>query len=312
MGLFYNKGQYQGYNIYSMKKYVDKKRIILSCVVATILVITLMLTIYYIVDTSIRVKKSKKYEEQVIAYKQQLEEQEKIEKEKKEAERLSRIPNLTEEGKENIKNIYHSETAKRAFLTFDDGPSTNTKDILDLLLQRNIKATFFVLGTQVERMPETVKRIYEEGHYIANHGYSHVYSNIYSSPEAVLDEFNKCNQVVANAIQVPEYNSHLFRFPGGYYGGKYAEIKKQANEILKQNNIAHVDWNALTGDSEKQNPTKEYLMNNLQKTTQGKNSIVILMHDSQAKKVTVETLPEVIDYLQQQGYEFENFYSIIK
>ncbi|CDB32202.1 polysaccharide deacetylase [Clostridium sp. CAG:575] len=312
MGLFYNKGQYQGYNIYSMKKYVDKKRIILSCVVATILVITLMLTIYYIVDTSIRVKKSKKYEEQVIAYKQQLEEQEKIEKEKKEAERLSRIPNLTEEGKENIKNIYHSETAKRAFLTFDDGPSTNTKDILDLLLQRNIKATFFVLGTQVERMPETVKRIYEEGHYIANHGYSHVYSSIYSSPEAVLDEFNKCNQVVANAIQVPEYNSHLFRFPGGYYGGKYAEIKKQANEILKQNNIAHVDWNALTGDSEKQNPTKEYLMNNLQKTTQGKNSIVILMHDSQAKKVTVETLPEVIDYLQQQGYEFENFYSIIK
>ena len=312
MGLFYNKGQYQGYNIYSMKKYVDKKRIILSCVVATILVITLMLTIYYIVDTSIRVKKSKKYEEQVIAYKQQLEEQEKIEKEKKEAERLSRIPNLTEEGKENIKNIYHSETAKRAFLTFDDGPSTNTKDILDLLLQRNIKATFFVLGTQVERMPETVKRIYEEGHYIANHGYSHVYSSIYSSPEAVLDEFNKCNQLVANAIQLPEYNSHLFRFPGGYYGGKYAEIKKQANEILKQNNIAHVDWNALTGDSEKQNPTKEYLMNNLQKTTQGKNSIVILMHDSQAKKVKVETLPEVIDYLQQQGYEFENFYSIIK
>ena len=312
MNLFHKKDQYQGYNIYSMKKYVDKKRIILSCVVATILVITLMLTIYYIVDTSIRVKKSKKYEEQVIAYKQQLEEQEKIEKEKKEAERLSRIPNLTEEGKENIKNIYHSETAKRAFLTFDDGPSTNTKDILDLLLQRNIKATFFVLGTQVERMPETVKRIYEEGHYIANHGYSHVYSSIYSSPEAVLDEFNKCNQVVANAIQVPEYNSHLFRFPGGYYGGKYAEIKKQANEILKQNNIAHVDWNALTGDSEKQNPTKEYLMNNLQKTTQGKNSIVILMHDSQAKKVTVETLPEVIDYLQQQGYEFENFYSIIK
>ena len=197
MGLFYNKGQYQGYNIYSMKKYVDKKRIILSCVVATILVITLMLTIYYIVDTSIKLKKAKEYEEQVIAYKQQLEEQEKIEKEKKEAERLARIPNLTEEGKENIKNVYHSETTKRAFLTFDDGPSTNTKNILDILAQRNIKATFFVLGMQVEKMPETVKRIYEEGHYVANHGYSHVYSSIYSSPEAVLDEFNRCNQVVA-------------------------------------------------------------------------------------------------------------------
>ena len=221
-------------------------------------------------------------------------------------------PVLTQKGKENMSQIYKSDK-KRVFLTFDDGPSkTVTIPILDLLKQEKIKATFFVLGSRVELYPDIVKREYEEGHYIANHGYSHVYSSIYSSPEAVLDEFNKCNQVVANAIQVPEYNSHLFRFPGGYYGGKYAEIKKQANEILKQNNIAHVDWNALTGDSEKQNPTKEYLMNNLQKTTQGKNSIVILMHDSQAKKVTVETLPEVIDYLQQQGYEFENFYSIIK
>ena len=130
--------------------------------------------------------------------------------------------------------------------------------------------------------------------------------------EQVLNEFNQCNQIVAKTINVPEYNSHLFRFPGGSVGGKYAELKKQAITLLEQNDILHIDWNSLTGDSEKVNPTEEYLMDNLQKTTEGKNSLVILMHDAQAKKITAETLPKVIEYLQQQGYSFESFYDIIK
>ena len=109
-----------------------------------------------------------------------------------------------------------------------------------------------------------------------------------------------------------EYNSHLFRFPGGSVGGKYAELKSQAIALLDQNNILHIDWNSLTGDSEKANPTEEYLMNNLQKTTEGKNSLVVLMHDAQAKHITVETLPKVIEYLIQQGYTFKNFYEIVK
>ena len=210
-----------------------------------------------------------------------------------------------------MKNIYHTEE-KVAYLTFDDGPSNNTHEILDILKKYNIKATFFVLGSQVKVFPETTNRIYNEGHYIANHGYSHKYSNIYQSPEQVLNEFNQCNQIVASTINVPEYNSHLFRFPGGSVGGKYAELKSQAIALLDQNNILHIDWNSLTGDSEKTNPTEEYLMNNLQKTTEGKNSLVVLMHDAQAKHITVETLPKVIEYLIQQGYTFKNFYEIIK
>lgn len=95
-------------------------------------------------------------------------------------------------------------------------------------------------------------------------------------------------------------------------GGKYSEIKKQAISLLEQNNILYIDWNSLTGDSEKTDPTEDYLMHNLQQTTNEKNSIVVLMHDSQAKKVTVDCLPIVIDYLREQGYEFENFYSVIK
>ena len=307
MGIFQNKEQYEGYNIYSMKKYVDKKRIMLITSIVIIIVITLALTMYYLIDTIIKTKKMKEFYAQVNEYQQQ----EKIKKENEEAERQAKIPKLTEQGKANLKKIYNSEK-KIAYLTFDDGPSKNTKQILDVLKQYNIKATFFVLGSQVEIFPETTKRIYNEGHYIANHGYSHKYSYIYQSPEQVLNEFNQCNQIVANTINVPEYNSHLFRFPGGSVGGKYAELKKQAITLLEQNEILYIDWNSLTGDSEKANPTEEYLMNNLQKTTEEKNVVVVLMHDAQAKQITAETLPKVIEYLISQGYEFDNFYNIIK
>ena len=307
MGIFQNKDQYEGYNIYSMKKYVDKKRITFIVIAIIAIIITLCMSIYYLVDTTKRVEKSKEFAKQIIEYKQKQQEEEK----QKEIERQAKIPKLTEQGKENLKNIYHTDK-KVAYLTFDDGPSNNTHQILDILKQNNIKATFFVLGSQVEIFPETTNRIYNEGHYIANHGYSHKYSEIYQSPEQVLNEFNQCNQIVAKTINVPEYNSHLFRFPGGSVGGKYAELKKQAITLLEQNDILHIDWNSLTGDSEKVNPTEEYLMDNLQKTTAGKNSLVILMHDAQAKKITAETLPKVIEYLQQQGYSFESFYDIIK
>lgn len=307
MGIFRNKDQYEGYNIYSMKKYVDKKRITFIVIAIIAIIITLCMSIYYLVDTTKRVEKSKEFAKQIIEYQKKQQEEEK----QKEIERQAKIPKLTEQGKENIKNIYHTDK-KVAYLTFDDGPSNNTHQILDILKQNNIKATFFVLGSQVEIFPETTNRIYNEGHYIANHGYSHKYSEIYQSPEQVLNEFNQCNQIVAKTINVPEYNSHLFRFPGGSVGGKYAELKKQAITLLEQNDILHIDWNSLTGDSEKVNPTEEYLMDNLQKTTEGKNSLVILMHDAQAKKITAETLPKVIEYLQQQGYSFESFYDIIK
>ena len=239
--------------------------------------------------------------------------QEAIIKEQEEIERKrqEKLPKLTDEGKENIKHIYSSDT-KRVFLTFDDGPSSNTNQILDILNERGIKATFFVLGSNVEKNPDMVKRMYDEGHFIANHGYSHVYEAIYQSPQAVLDEYNKCNQLVRDAIGEQEYNSHLFRFPGGLAGGKYTDIKNQANDLLLQNNIVHVDWNALNGDSETTNPTIEFEIQRIQETVGEKQSVVILMHDAQAKKVTVEALPGIIDYLQGQGYEFKNFYEIIK
>ena len=231
--------------------------------------------------------------------------------EQKEAERLAKLPNLTEIGKNNIDNIYKSET-KRVFLTFDDGPSkTATIPILDTLKQEKIKATFFVLGSRVDLYPEITKRQYDEGHFIASHGYSHVYERIYTSPQSVLDEYNKALVSIRNAIKAPEYNPHLFRFPGGYTGGKYAGIKEQAAQLLEQNGILHVDWNTITADSAGANTTEEFIAE-LEKTVPKYNSVVVLMHDNGTKKATAEALPTIIKYFRDSGFVFENFYSIIK
>ena len=219
--------------------------------------------------------------------------------------------NITDEVKSKVDNIYKSEE-KVAYLTFDDGPSkTVTLPILDLLKQENIKATFFILGSRVEFYPEIVKRAYDEGHYIANHGYSHKYEYIYSTPYTVLEEFNKTEQLIKNALGDQEYSSHLFRFPGGSKGGKYDNIKKEAINILRDNNILYLDWNALTGDSEGRK-TKEEMMQYLIDTIGQKKSVVILMHDAGDKKNTYEMLPEIIAYLRNQGYSFKNFYNILE
>lgn len=225
---------------------------------------------------------------------------------------LVNLPVLTEKGKENIENIYRTKDKKIAYLTFDDGPSKKvTPLLLDYLKNENIKVTFFVLGNMVDKNPEILKRAYNEGHYIANHGYTHEYSKIYASCQNVLDEFNKTEESIRKALGIENYNSNLFRFPGGLAGGKYAEVKLEAKELLNNNNILNLDWNALTEDSIGK-PTKEQMYNKLVETTKGKNSIVILMHDANDKMSTYELLPEIIDYLRNEGYTFGNMYDLIK
>lgn len=170
------------------------------------------------------------------------------------------IPNFTEQGMININSIYNlrEDGQKVAYLTFDDGPSLDvTTRILDTLKSEGIYGSFFVVGYKVEQNPDVLKRIYNEGHYIANHGYSHKYSQVYKSCESVLEEYQKCEETIRNVLQIPEYETHLFRFPGGSAGGPYNSIKKSAISLLKEKNIGIIDWNALTKDSEGNHPREK-------------------------------------------------------
>lgn len=212
---------------------------------------------------------------------------------------------------QNVNNIYNGEEGKRVFLTFDDGPSqTITPHILDTLKKYNIKATFFVLGSRVSDNSDLIRREYEEGHYIANHGYSHQYSQIYASSSDVLKEYNKTEKEIQKALGNDNYSSCLFRFPGGSVGGEYNNIKKIAQRDLAKNNVAYLDWNALTNDAAGAN-TKEKILANLKSTVGDKDNVVVLMHDAPDKKLTYETLDEVIQYLQKKGYQFKNMYDLM-
>ena len=211
----------------------------------------------------------------------------------------------------SIKNIYNGEEGKRVFLTFDDGPTKEvTPHILDTLKEYNVKATFFVLGNRVEQNPDLVKRAYNEGHYIANHSYSHKYSKIYKDSDSVLAEYNKTENVIKKALNKEDYSSHLFRFPGGSHGGQYEKIKKEARKKMNESGIAFLDWSALTFDAEGAKTTED-ILKNLKNTMNGWNNVVVLMHDAADKKITYESLDDVIKYLQKEGYKFENIYDLM-
>lgn len=296
------------YGLIEVEPKINKKKIIITIIIAVFIIAIIGFAVFYHINKDkfkgMSVQTNTVPEEKVAS-------SEHVKSEKsKHIAKVNFNPVYTDTGKALRNSIYHSEE-KVAYLTFDDGPSkTVTPLLLDLLKQENIKVTFFVLGARAELNPEILKREYREGHFIANHGYSHIYGSIYETPEAVLGEYNKTKETIARILET-DYDGHLFRFPGGSTGGKYKNVKSQAKNILDENNIAYIDWNSLSSDAAGAK-TKEAIIENTKETVGDKNSVVILMHDAGDKILTYEALPEIISYLREQGYTFKNFYSIIK
>lgn len=200
---------------------------------------------------------------------------------------------------------------KLAYLTFDDGPTTKaTGKILDVLKEEDVKATFFVVGKHVKENPELVKREYDEGHYIANHGYNHNNKLLYKDMESFRDEIVSTDLEISKAIGVENYCSHIFRFPNGYMSHIYTSQKKDALTVLHDLDYVYVDWNCLNRDSEKKYSNAQ-LLNNLKKTAKNKGTLIILMHDTADVNKTYNVLKDSIDYLASQGYEFRSFYDFV-
>lgn len=205
-----------------------------------------------------------------------------------------------------LNNVYLYDNQKNCYLTFDDGPSSVTPQILDVLKQYKVKATFFVTGKQAKNNPETLKEIYKNGHSIGNHSYSHDYNNVYDSPESFKNEIIDCKNAINSALGF-EYKNLIFRFPGGYTSLTNEEHKTNYRNILTDTGYKYIDWSCLTGDSNTTEPTEEYLMNTLTYSIGNTKTgdIVVLMHDSPTKQITAEVLPKIIEYLYEQGFKFE-------
>lgn len=196
--------------------------------------------------------------------------------------------------------IENDPNARFAYLTFDDGPSKNvTPAILDILKEYDIKATFFVVGYMVDRNPEILQRIYDEGHAIGNHSYSHNYNYIYQNANNFMEDIRRAESKLKEVLG-QEFETKLLRFPGGSFG-KYKSPMIRAAE---KEGYAIYDWNSLNGDAEGLNLSNAYLKKRLKDTTRNKKEAIVLMHDIDSKVGTLETLSYNIDYLISQGFHF--------
>lgn len=215
-----------------------------------------------------------------------------------------RDDNILKENKEflsiNVEDIRSYDKGKLAFLTFDDGPSEDiTPEILTILDNYGIKATFFVLGYMCEKNGTILKDLIEKGHSIGLHSYSHELDKLLENEENFINEILMTEEVIKTYLG-EDFNTRLFRFPGG----SFENHKRVYIDVLNELGYITVDWNALTGDTEYLAPTPEQLLSRLKETIINKDIIVVLMHDLDAKQATAEALPGVIEFLISEGYDF--------
>jgi len=203
---------------------------------------------------------------------------------------------------------------KIAFLTFDDGPSTTvTPKILDVLKEYDVKATFFLIGKNIEqneKSKELVKREFNEGHAIGNHTYSHkgnmLFPNNKINVQAFMDDVKKNDNVLKNVLG-QDFNTRILRVPGGYVSRIYYKDPNlpELDVVLKEQSMISVDWNVEIRDAAgKPNKSSDELFTILKKQVGTKSKVIILMHDTYGKLQTANALPKIIEYLKYQGYEF--------
>ena len=250
-------------------------------------------------------------------------EQLKIEEEKRKAEEEKKkyTVGTSHEGKkysydasvvaEKLKKYDYSNNGEKiVFLTFDDGTSTtNTPKVLDILKKEGVKATFFITGQNVEyggeKARDLIKQEFNEGHAIANHSYTHDVKKLY--PNRVLDidafkaDFEK-NDKMLKEVLGKYFSTRVIRCPGGYGSWKGME---PLDEYLDENKMISIDWTSLNADAEGKKKNAKELANYAIKTSEGKEMVVLLMHDTYGKEETVKALPAIIKYFNDNGYEFK-------
>lgn len=200
-------------------------------------------------------------------------------------------------------------TDQTIFLTFDDGPSQRTDEILKILEAQDVKATFFVVGHTDEVSLQRMRDIVNGGHSLGMHSYSHKYKTIYASVENFLDDQYRLFNLIKDATGI---TPSVFRFPGGsinaYNHGIYQEI---LSEMLRRGFVP-CDWNLSSGDAAENGITPGKIISNVVGNAPNVNRGFVLMHDAHPKTATVKALNDVIIGLREQGFTFEPFTAGIK
>lgn len=202
---------------------------------------------------------------------------------------------------------FYNNGEKVVYLTFDDGPSKYSKDILSILKKYNVRATFFTTGTSIkngnEELNDVLRESYAYGNSIGNHTYSHDYNKLYPKKsvnlKAFQDDLDENLSLLKNVLG-EDFETNIVRCPGGSMSWNNMDSLKNH---LDKSGKASIDWNALTGDSSSKNKDVNTMIENAITTSKDKNLVVLLMHET--NKLTPEYLDDIIKYYHNNGYEFK-------
>ncbi len=188
---------------------------------------------------------------------------------------------------------------KTVYITFDDGPSMMTDEILDILDEKGVKATFFVVNTS-DMFYDSMKRIVDEGHTIAMHSYTHDYSTVYADLNSFERDVNMIHDLIYDVTGV---DAKYYRFPGGSSNQVSQVPMEECAEYLSDMGYVYFDWNAMNDDAEVKNLSADELNRRaLGYIANNPGDTVLLLHDLETHQATVEALPELIDTLLAEGY----------
>ena len=191
-------------------------------------------------------------------------------------------------------------TTKKVYLTFDDGPGSQTGKILDILKKNHVKATFFVTGKEDASSKKIYQRIVKEGHTLAMHSYSHIQDVIYDSKEAFEKDLKQINRCLYEATGV---HTKFYRFPGGSSTQNTSLSIQNFIDVLKKNHYLYLDWNVISPDINNANATKEQVVTGVMQGVDAYDTAVVLMYDVADKPMTVKALPSIIKQIKAKNYE---------
>lgn len=191
---------------------------------------------------------------------------------------------------------------KVCYLTFDDGPSARTPEVLKILEEYGVKATFFVVGKDTEQSKQWLRDIAEAGHTIGVHSFTHDYREIYSSVEDYLDDFAKEYALIEEVTGIPP---QIFRFPGGSINAYNGHIYQEIVAEMTRRGFVYFDWNRANGDAVRNSPSAAVLTRNALDKLGTSSRVILLMHDSRSHANTVAALPAIIEGYRDAGYTLE-------
>ena len=191
-------------------------------------------------------------------------------------------------------------TTKKVYLTFDDGPGSQSGKILDILKKNHVKATFFVTGKEDASSKKIYQRIVKEGHTLAMHSYLHIQDVIYDSKEAFEKDLKQINRCLYEATGV---HTKFYRFPGGSSTQNTSLPIQNFIDVLKKNHYLYLDWNVISPDINNANATKEQVVTIVMQGVDAYDTAVVLMYDVADKPMTVKALPSIIKQIKAKNYE---------